>query len=127
MIKVDLGEFKKVTQLGANQFSIETSKGEVFQSYESICMFIPLDEDIIYLGADWDYSTTTNKYRMKFRNYSSKELKVMIREGTAKVLNLDVRPVSKALQVKRLVQTFEKGKIENIDELLKELKCLNNL
>ena len=66
-----------------NQFIIRTSSGVMFQSYDSNIAFIPNDEEVIYLGRDWDYSVTTSKYRNQFLNCNKKELEAMIKEGRA--------------------------------------------
>ena len=54
----------------------------VEKRYEYIA-FIPADENIIYLGSDWDYSRTTGKYRNEFLNCNKKELEQMIKDGKA--------------------------------------------
>jgi len=71
-----------------NQFIITTSNGRMFRSYDSNIAFIPNDENIIYLGKDWDYSRTTSKYRNQFLNMSSQEIKQGIEEGMIKVIDL---------------------------------------
>tara|TARA_R110002110_G_scaffold234669_3_gene450713 strand:+ start:87 stop:365 length:279 start_codon:yes stop_codon:yes gene_type:complete len=48
----------------ANQFEIWTDKGYFFQSYNSIIYFQCKKTGKKYLDKnDWDYSTTTGKYR----------------------------------------------------------------
>lgn len=56
-----------------NQFIICTDEGRYFQSYDSIIAFIPNDRTPIRLGKDWDYYSTTEKYRNKFLNESTAE------------------------------------------------------
>ena len=58
-----------------NQFIIRTKMGRLFRSYDSNIAFIPKDENIIYLGKDWNYSVTTSKYRNAFLNMTSNEIK----------------------------------------------------
>lgn len=65
----------------ANQFLIRTDKGEYFQSYKSIIAFKPSGEGKIILGTDWDYSTTTGKYRNQFLNETKKETEKKIKDG----------------------------------------------
>lgn len=49
-----------------NQFIIRTADAVIFQSYSSI---IAVWQDRkLTLGCDWDYSTTTGKYRNMFIN-----------------------------------------------------------
>ena len=54
-----------------NQFIIYEDNGDItFQSYDSIICQIRDGalgyEKVIVFGSDWNYSTTTNKYRNKF-------------------------------------------------------------
>ena len=54
-----------------NQFIIYEDNGDItFQSYDSIICQIRDGalgyEKVVVLGSDWDYSTTTSKYRNKF-------------------------------------------------------------
>ena len=71
-----------------NQFEIYTDNGKMFRSYNSNIAFIPNDEDIIYLGHNWDYSQTTSKYRNQFLGMDKKEILKRIENGTAKVVKL---------------------------------------
>lgn len=74
-----------------NQFIIKTDEGEYFQSYNSVIAFVPnhpggnpiLDEKF------WDYSKTTSKYRNKFLNMSSKEIKHALDVGAFVLGNLN--------------------------------------
>ena len=52
----------------ANQFIIEDRQKVTFQSYNSTIATIDYANAIIYVGCDWDYSQTTNKYRNMFFN-----------------------------------------------------------
>ena len=54
-----------------NQFIIYEDNGDItFQSYDSIICQIRDGalgyEKVVVFGSDWDYSTTTNKYRNQF-------------------------------------------------------------
>lgn len=50
----------------ANQFIIENGNVYTFQSYASVIAVVDFDNSIITLGYDWNYSTTTSRYRNKF-------------------------------------------------------------
>ena len=51
----------------ANQFIIETDKGELFQSYNSAIAFIPNDSsEKIRLGKNWDYSPPPQSTEINF-------------------------------------------------------------
>ena len=69
-----------------NQLLVRTEYGVMFQSCNSNIAFIPHDEDVIYLGKDWDYSRTTSKYRNEFLGYNKKELESMIKSGKAVII-----------------------------------------
>ena len=57
----------KVEQLESkNQFVMEDDKKLIFQSYDSIIAIYDKENDVMTLGKDWDYSTTTSKYLYKF-------------------------------------------------------------
>ena len=49
-----------------NQFKIYTNKGRYFQSYQSVITFINNNGQVYLDEQDWDYSTTTGKYRNMF-------------------------------------------------------------
>ena len=49
-----------------NQFIIESGNVYTFQSYASVIATVDFDNSIITLGGDWNYSTTTSRYRNKF-------------------------------------------------------------
>lgn len=49
-----------------NQFIIENENVYTFQSYDSIIAIVDFDNSTITLGSDWNYSTTTSRYRNKF-------------------------------------------------------------
>jgi len=86
MNTVLLGNFKSVDQFdgrnGAvkNQFIIQTDKGLVFQSYNTV--IAAKIEGKRYLDTkNWDYSTTTGKYRNQFLNETKKETEKKIKSG----------------------------------------------
>ena len=59
----------------ANQFIIEDDNKITFQSYNSEIVTIDYDAKTITVGCDWDYSTTTGKYRNMFmRDYGFREM-----------------------------------------------------
>lgn len=47
-----------------NQFRIYGENKNILQSYNSTVVVI--EDDLIILGRDWDYSTTTSKYVYEF-------------------------------------------------------------
>lgn len=49
-----------------NQFIIENGNTYTFQSYDSIIATVDFDNSIITFSSDWNYSTTTSRYRNKF-------------------------------------------------------------
>lgn len=50
----------------ANQFVISGEGKTIFQSYNSTIAVIDWNEKTIKIGDDWNYSTTTGKYRNSF-------------------------------------------------------------
>lgn len=50
----------------ANQFVIENGNSITFQSYDSEIVTIDNTMETIYVGADYNYSTTTSKWRNVF-------------------------------------------------------------
>ena len=50
----------------ANQFIIENENVYTFQSYDSVIAVVDFDNSTITIGYNWDYSTTTSRYRNKF-------------------------------------------------------------
>lgn len=50
----------------ANQFIITDGNVYTFQSYNSVIAVVDFDNSTITLGGDWNYSTTTSRYRNKF-------------------------------------------------------------
>ena len=49
-----------------NQFVIMMPDGLMFQSYDSRICYYDIDENMIYVGADWDRSATTRNYLIQF-------------------------------------------------------------
>jgi hypothetical protein len=89
-----LGNFVKVEQFkgrnGAvkNQFLVQTDKGLVFQSYDSI--IAARVSGATYLDANkWDYSTTTGKYRNQFLRETKKETEAKIKSGVYVLADLN--------------------------------------
>ena len=50
----------------ANQFIIQGDGKTIFQSYNSTIAVIDWNEHTVKIGNDWNYSTTTGKYRNAF-------------------------------------------------------------
>ena len=50
----------------ANQFIITNGDVYTFQSYDSVIAVVNFDNSTITIGGDWNYSTTTSRYRNKF-------------------------------------------------------------
>lgn len=50
----------------ANQFIITNGNVYTFQSYDSVIAVVNFDNSTITLGSDWNYSTTTSRYRNAF-------------------------------------------------------------
>lgn len=50
----------------ANQFIIEDGNIYTFQSYDSVIAVVDFDNSTITIGYNWDYSTTTSRYRNQF-------------------------------------------------------------
>lgn len=49
-----------------NQFIITNGNVYTFQSYNSVIAVVDFDNSIITIGGNWNYSTTTSRYRNKF-------------------------------------------------------------
>ena len=72
----------------ANQFSIITDKGKVFQSYQS--NIVARIDGKIYLDEYYyNYSRTTSKYRNLFLGRTTKEIERGIKEGEFILTNLN--------------------------------------
>ena len=73
-----------------NQFDITTPEGRYFQSYASTIVFIPADREKIVLDEkNWNYSTTTGKYRNIFLGEDRKETEAKIKSGEYILANLN--------------------------------------
>ena len=72
-----------------NQFVIETSEGNFFQSYETIVAFWPKDGRILLDKNNWDYSVTTGKYRNQFLGEDKKTTLAKIKSGEYRLVNLN--------------------------------------
>ena len=73
----------------ANQFIIETPKGDYFQSYRSIIAFKPNKGKLKLDSYYWDYSRTTSKYRNQFTGLDTKETKRAIKNKEIILTNLN--------------------------------------
>jgi len=90
-----IGELPKVENIKGNsgneiknQFEIWTNEFRLFQSYKSpIAMF---KGGKVYIFRDWDYSTTTGKYRNLFLNETKKETLAKLRSGEYIAVDFDV-------------------------------------
>lgn len=49
-----------------NQFIITDGNVYTFQSYNSVIAVVNFDNSTITIGYNWNYSTTTSRYRNKF-------------------------------------------------------------
>lgn len=78
-----LGKFVRVENFEgmANQFIIYFENGTILQSYNSIIVVKLHDDDIIYLGRDWNYSNTTSKYRNAFLGMDKNDILRAIKDG----------------------------------------------
>ena len=70
----------------ANQFEITTNKGDIFQSYRSLCA---LSSNGFYINERYyKYSPTTTKYMAVFFNCdNAKELHSRVKSGNIKVIS----------------------------------------
>ena len=95
-----LGNFVKVRQFEGNnggvrnQFEIETDKGIVFQSYNSMIAFksgtVFKSGTKIFLDRNkWDYSTTTGKYRNIFLGEDRRTTEKKIKAGIYELADLN--------------------------------------
>lgn len=50
----------------ANQFIITDGNVYTFQSYNSVVAVVDFDNSTVTLGSNWNYSTTTSRYRNRF-------------------------------------------------------------
>lgn len=73
----------------ANQFTIITSDGEYFQSYDSVIAFKDNEGNVTLDDYTWDYSRTTGKYRNEFLSEGIVETRAKIKSGEYKLANLN--------------------------------------
>ena len=97
-----LGVYKKsinlLTKFGnvaTNQIILIFENGSLFQSYDSIIAIkylsiYPTIKDnytsIVYIGKDWNYSTTTGQYRNQFLGENKAETQSKIDNGVYKLI-----------------------------------------
>ncbi len=72
-----------------NQYIIKGDGFVLFQSYKSPIALIT-DNNKTYIFKDWDYSTTTGKYRNSFLNETKKETLVKLKSGEYIAVDFDV-------------------------------------
>ena len=71
----------------ANQFILETSKGDLFQSYESL-IALKVNGEAFINEAYYKYSNTTTKYTVLFFNcYDAKDLHNEVKNGSITLLS----------------------------------------
>jgi len=73
----------------ANQFIIYTSKGEYFQSYDSVIAFKDNKGNVTLDDYTWDYSRTTGKYRNQFLGEGIVDTRTKIESGEYKLADLN--------------------------------------
>ena len=72
-----------------NQFTIITSDGEYFQSYDSVIAFKDNEGNVTLDDYTWDYSRTTGKYRNEFLGEYIADTRAKIESGEYKLSNLN--------------------------------------
>lgn len=74
----------------ANQFIIDTTEAQFFQSYRTVIAKRCNDTGAITLDSRaWDYSTTTGKYRNQFLRMNKAETEKLIKDGTITLADLN--------------------------------------
>ncbi len=73
----------------ANQFTIITSEGTYFQSYDSVIAFRDNNRKITLDDYYWDYSRTTGKYRNEFLGEGIADTRAKIELGVYKLADLN--------------------------------------
>ena len=73
----------------ANQFTIITSDGEYFQSYDSVIAFKDNEGNVTLDDYTWDYSRTTGKYRNQFLGEGIVDTRSKIESGEYKLADLN--------------------------------------
>ena len=87
--KTKVSQFNGRNGVVKNQFEIVTPEGRIFQSYESVIVFIPNDGKIKLDEKFWDYSVTTGKYRNQFLGEDKKATEKKIASGEYELTNLN--------------------------------------
>jgi len=72
-----------------NQFTIITSDGTYFQSYDSVIAFRDNNRKITLDDYYWDYSRTTGKYRNEFLGEGIADTRAKIELGIYKLADLN--------------------------------------
>ena len=72
-----------------NQFTVETEDGLYFQSYQSVIVFKSNQGCIFMDKTYWDYSKTTSKYRNRFLDMDTKQIKQAIAVGSIRLIDLN--------------------------------------
>jgi len=88
-IKVEQMKSNRSGRPAANQFTIITSDGEYFQSYDSVIAFKDNEGNVTLDDYTWNYSRTTSKYRNEFLSESIVETRAKIESGEYKLSNLN--------------------------------------
>ena len=88
-IKVEQMKSSRSDRPAANQFTIITSDGEYFQSYDSVIAFKDNEGNVTLDDYTWNYSRTTSKYRNEFLSESIVETRAKIESGEYKLSNLN--------------------------------------
>lgn len=75
----------------ANQIVIEDNEKRVFQSYKSIIVIEYFDGRKTEIHRDWDYSTTTGKYRNQFLGETKAETLAKLKSGEYVAIGWEVK------------------------------------
>lgn len=74
----------------ANQFEIMVQGvGTYFQSYDSVIALHTVEGDVYLDENNWDYNTTTSKYRNQFLGETKKETQAKMDSGEYMLTNLN--------------------------------------
>jgi hypothetical protein len=93
-MKANLGNFQAVRNIQGkngpvkNQFIIQTDKGTVFQSYNSL-IAAKVDGKVFLDEYRWNYSVTTSKYRNIFLRETKEKTEQKIKSGEYILTNLN--------------------------------------
>ena len=88
-IKVEQMKSSRSGKPVANQFTIITSDGKYFQSYDSVIAFKDNKGNVTLDDYAWDYSRTTGKYRNEFLGEYIADTRAKIESGKYKLANLN--------------------------------------